>query len=340
MSSSTNEFNINEYITVKLENIKTNIYVNGEPFNQCKTLLIEIPSEDLYLTDEVESIDEAADKLKSTLEDYEDIYLIPPEVEFWGHCSNLQVWVENNYDTRLLHSNLSFPLLKKLCDVGDPKAKEVFKNEIIERFMGKYIPIKMYLIEGGYLAYLDSELLIYILENCRATLPASYVSYIQKSISFKWNNNALFYFFNGQDDKAINIYKQIISLFPDDFDSWKNLGSILTRKKDYQNAIKAYKKALELKKDGIIYKELAYLYFLKKDYDKAFNFSNSAIKFDPELKFSLKNIKMYYHPKRKLIPSIFSYVKNYITNPNIKFRVYFNLRIMEQYITGYFSNEL
>ena len=38
---------------------------------------------------------------------------ITPEQEFWEHYSNLQVWYKNDYNTRLLHRNLSFDLLKK-----------------------------------------------------------------------------------------------------------------------------------------------------------------------------------------------------------------------------------
>ena len=340
VSIATKEFQINEYLTVKLENDKTNIYVNREYFSHCKFLLLEIPTEDPYRTEEIESIDEAAEKLDRSLEGQKNKYLIPPEIEFWGHCSNLQAWAENEYDTRLLHRSIAFYLLKRLMEVGDPKAKKVFKKEIIERFMSNYIPIKMYLIEDGYIAYLDLDLIKYILENCRAMLPASYISYIQKSISSKWNDIAIFYTFNGQYDEAINICKQIITLFPNDFDSWENLGSGFMEKKEYQNAFKAYKKALKLKKDGIILKELAYLYFLRKDYNKAFSFGNFAVKIYPELKFSWKKINMYYHRKGKLIRSIISYVKKYIKNPKIRFRLYFNLKIMEQYIRGYFSNEL
>lgn len=59
---------------------------------QCKFLLLNIPVEKINFLD---------------------------EIEFWGHCSNLQVWAENNYDTRLLHRNLSSPLLKQLSDLGD-----------------------------------------------------------------------------------------------------------------------------------------------------------------------------------------------------------------------------
>ena len=48
---------------------------------------------------------------------------------------NLQVWAEMNYDTRILHRNLAFPLLKKLAQVGDPIAKKALKDEIAKRFL-------------------------------------------------------------------------------------------------------------------------------------------------------------------------------------------------------------
>ena len=60
--------------------------------------------------DSIQSIDEAAEYLNRTLE--RGYRKIDPETEFWGHCSNLEAWAENNYDTRFLHRNLAFPLLK------------------------------------------------------------------------------------------------------------------------------------------------------------------------------------------------------------------------------------
>ncbi|MHA1478024.1 MAG: hypothetical protein ACTSPU_07475, partial [Promethearchaeota archaeon] len=110
------EFIINNYLSLRLEYNETNIYVNGENFKQCKFILLNIPMDETERFDEIESIDEAADILGWTEERQVGVeYEIDPETEFWGHCSNLQAWYEHNYDTRLLHSNLSFPLLKKLA---------------------------------------------------------------------------------------------------------------------------------------------------------------------------------------------------------------------------------
>ncbi|MHA1728786.1 MAG: hypothetical protein ACTSWY_08650 [Promethearchaeota archaeon] len=64
--------------------------------------------------------------------------MLTPKEAFWGHCSNLQVWVEHDYDTRFLHYSLSFPLLKELALAGDERARfklreEIVKQEPIER---------------------------------------------------------------------------------------------------------------------------------------------------------------------------------------------------------------
>jgi hypothetical protein len=152
------EFTINEFLSLKLEGGKTNLYVNDRLFEQCKFLLIHIPIEVTEDYDEIKSIDEAAGILGWTDEGQEGVeYNIDPETEFWGHCSNLQAWYENDYDTQLLHSNLAFPLLKHLTDCGDPSAKKVFKEEIAKRIESGYLPVVLYLIEEKYLRYLSSE---------------------------------------------------------------------------------------------------------------------------------------------------------------------------------------
>jgi len=149
-------FRINQYLTLKLDNGKTNIYINGELFQQCKYLLLEILKESIGEIDNINPIDAAAEKLEYELEEHLDIEIEPNE-EFWAHCSNLQVWVENDYDSRLLHSNLAFPLLKKLSEIGDLKALKVFKEEIIYRFFYGTERVQRYLIEEGYLDLITDE---------------------------------------------------------------------------------------------------------------------------------------------------------------------------------------
>lgn len=155
------EFRVNQYITLKLEKNNTVIYVNGKHFDQCKFLLLNIPVNKYEDFNDIESIDEAAARLDPKLEGGGKKNIeIPAEVEFWGHSSNLQVWVENNYDTRLLHRSLAFPLLRSLADLGDPLAKLRLKEEIVERFRSGSLPVVEYLINEGYLRYFKNEEII------------------------------------------------------------------------------------------------------------------------------------------------------------------------------------
>ncbi len=149
------EYKINDFITLKFENNETNIYVMKKHFSQCKYLLLNIPESEIEGYNEIDSIDEIAEFYDHSNEG--DIISIPPKTEFWGHCSNLQAWVENDYDTRLLHSNLAFPLLQRLVKVGDKKAKKAYKDEIYLRITSGYEHVSLFLISGGYLDELTDE---------------------------------------------------------------------------------------------------------------------------------------------------------------------------------------
>ncbi|KKK92445.1 hypothetical protein LCGC14_2702850, partial [marine sediment metagenome] len=81
--------------------------------------------------------------------------------EFIGHCSNLQVWYEHDYDSRLLHRNLAFPLLKQLTEIGDHLAKRAFREEIAKRLNSGYPSVVNYLIEEKYIDYLGRDELLF-----------------------------------------------------------------------------------------------------------------------------------------------------------------------------------
>ncbi len=136
--NSSKEFRINEFFYLKLEEGTSNIYINGNLFRQCTLLILNIPINEVEYFDEVKSIDEAAEKLGWSEDKQEEFtrykgYTLSPEEEFLGHCSNLQVWYEHRYDTRLLHHSLSFWLLSELS-YYDPVAKSVFKEKLAKRY--------------------------------------------------------------------------------------------------------------------------------------------------------------------------------------------------------------
>ncbi|MFX0000103.1 MAG: leucine-rich repeat domain-containing protein [Candidatus Hodarchaeota archaeon] len=165
------EFEINKYLKLKLEGGRTNIYVKGRRFQQCMYLLLNIPIDRIEDYDEIESIDEAAEKLDRSMEGHHNNLggRITPEEEFQGHCSNIQVWAENGYDTRILHRNLAFPLLKRLSEVGDPIAKRVFSEEIAIRLASKHPTVIQFLTQNGYLRYLNLDEFESILDDLNPT---------------------------------------------------------------------------------------------------------------------------------------------------------------------------
>jgi hypothetical protein len=153
------EFKVNKFLTLTLEGGETYIFVCGKQFLLCRSILIGIPKPNMESFENVESIDELSERIES----YQDKTNISPETEFWGHCSNLQAWYENNYDSRILHRDIAFPLLKQLTEVGDLTAKKVFKEEIAKRLSSGFPSVVDYLIEENYIDYLSREEFIYSL---------------------------------------------------------------------------------------------------------------------------------------------------------------------------------
>jgi len=80
MSSIIN-FKINDFVSLKLENNETVIYVKENKFSICKHLVLNIPIDKISSFNEIQSIDEASDRITRQR------IVIPPETEFWGHCS-------------------------------------------------------------------------------------------------------------------------------------------------------------------------------------------------------------------------------------------------------------
>jgi len=173
----TIEKEINQYITLKLEYGRTFIYVNGKRFIQCIRLILNIQKEDIPLYDEVDSMDEAAGLYSKHVYQNRIVrgpmaapvpdqsHNITPEQEFWGHCSNIQVWVEHDYDTRILVSNISFPLLRELTKAGDPNARKVYKEEIALRLESGYPSVVQYLLAQGYIGEFNHSEFQIILES-------------------------------------------------------------------------------------------------------------------------------------------------------------------------------
>ncbi|TFG06158.1 MAG: hypothetical protein EU539_08395 [Promethearchaeota archaeon] len=164
-------FKINDYLSLKLENGLTNIYIDEDLFIQCKYLLLNIPQQEIESVNNIKSIDEAAKFLNNSLEgSMPKNFYLDPKVEFWGHCSNLQAWYEEGYDVRLIHSNLAFSLLKKLAEAGDKEAKKVFKEEIAKKLETGHLKTIQFLMANQYLDFLNQKEISCVLEQSLSNL--------------------------------------------------------------------------------------------------------------------------------------------------------------------------
>jgi len=168
------EFDINKNIKLKLENGNVEIYIAGKKFIQCKKIAIDIPiEENVHKT--VNKINYDLNKINS-IDDFEEMgwidlsdenpknKYVSAEIEFFVHCSNIQAWYENEYDTRILHSNLSFPLLKELTKIGVKGAEIKLKEEVLKRIESGNENVIKYLFRKKYLKILDDEELYYVYE--------------------------------------------------------------------------------------------------------------------------------------------------------------------------------
>ncbi len=276
-------FEINDYMTLKLEDNKSVIYIKGEKFINCMRLIVHIPINDTVSYDEINSIDEASEKFKTLYnnriqEGSLEPHSITPEQEFWGHASNLQVWCENDYDTRLLHSNLSFPLLKKLSEAGDSKAKAFFKDEIAKRFSSHYEPTVYYLFREKYLDFLEDNEFQALMrlendsrenwENFFLKWYACFYRLSSKKHANPWLKNKIASFFDvvqekglselserniydlvkianqykchDDPDSSIHLLKMVIQEDPDDFVAWSLLANSYIQSRDFFLAMKTF----------------------------------------------------------------------------------------------------
>lgn len=155
------KFTVNEYLSLALTRFgRTIILIKDRPFHQCMYLLFNIVGKkDLKKYHDIKSIDEMAGRYDQTGE-HTINEEISPEEEFKGHCSNLHAFFKHDYDTRLLHRNLAFPLLRALLRVGDPLAKDCYAEEMIERFKEKYYPVQFVLTKRIYMKDLEKKDLV------------------------------------------------------------------------------------------------------------------------------------------------------------------------------------
>jgi hypothetical protein len=184
---------LNEYLKLKYEDGRSNVYVKDDYFRQCAYLLINIAKDEIEDFDEIVSIDDVENKLSHELHGLSNIqikeknYGIDPKQEFIAHCSNMQAWVENDYNTQILHRTIAFPLLKKLVEVGDLKAKRAYKEELAHRLESNELNVVLFFIDNKHLKDLNPEELRIIINNMKPGICKVLIQEYAKYLKFPYN---------------------------------------------------------------------------------------------------------------------------------------------------------
>lgn len=154
---------INNHLDIRMINNEATIFVDDKEFKQCSFLLINLPENDPRINT-IDSIDELANQKETRMFEghkaYSSLGMTPHEI-LQAHASNIIAWVENDYDTRILHSNLSFPLLKALANAGDVKAKRVLHGEIHDRIRTGVTSVQLSILLTCY-DVIDEENCLYL----------------------------------------------------------------------------------------------------------------------------------------------------------------------------------
>ncbi|MBN2150785.1 MAG: tetratricopeptide repeat protein [Candidatus Lokiarchaeota archaeon] len=229
-------FVVNEHLDVvwdpKQERVQ--VLVDGQPVLHCAFLVGNISISD----DEVSCIDDlAARKDVKRIKGSFVRNLLSIKEEVLAHASNIQAWAEHDYNTRILHSNIAFPLLKALAIAGDVKAGRIFEAEIVERLRDG-TPATQKIIVESCEDHITTSLLRDLIEGCHDDKKVALLNRIGSFLGMK-----------GEYSRAIQATRMAIAIKADDNSTWLQLAHLLQWNNDVTGAIDAYKKALEIKPD-------------------------------------------------------------------------------------------
>ncbi len=327
------ELKLNDFISLKLLEGKTKIFIRNKEFKfYCKPLLLIIDKDNMHDFHEITSID---DTINFTQYEESKEIKIPLEQEFWGHASNLQVWVEKDYNLNYIHTNLGFPLLRALYDAGDPKAKKVFKDEVAKRFCSKRFNVAKYLFDEGYLGYFTKEefktitdfyedlskennsdriMIWVILSLCFQQIKdySKSITILERVLKSELNNlkNKKIikkyvllglvgsYFYQKDHDKAEQYQSDLIKLYPNNTTYSLELANILIHKGDTIKAINIFYEIITLEpKDERGWIRLIETYIETGNFESAEINFNKALKFIPNFIQTMNELSKDYYDK-------------------------------------------
>jgi len=118
------------------------------------------------------------------------------------------------------------------------------------------------------------------------------VEYLVPDVS-QYMRSGLNYYQRGEYDEAIKEFRKALELNPERSEIHYNLGLVLEAKGLLQEAIQEYKKALELNpEDAEAHNNLGIVYYKQGNYKKAVEEFKIALSINPDFEIAKKNLKL------------------------------------------------
>ncbi|MEK7433935.1 MAG: tetratricopeptide repeat protein, partial [Cyanobacteriota bacterium] len=295
------------YQDVEQQTLERKVQFQGiypEYFYTFRLLLLSKYDEDITISQLIESL------IKNTLlkdsGDGEISFYHQSVAEFY---IALRLFYNQNLQRLELDQYNKFYFEDSLNKIDELSKKDISIDNIrlfIIEFFELDVYSKMYY---EYLKDLDLTYLIFFsiasLYNAKEEYEKA-IEFYNKSISINpnfynaYNNLGNVYKAKEEYDKAIEYHKKALELSPNSYISYNGLGNVYYSKKEYDKAIEYHKKALELSPDNyLFYNNLGDVYKAKKEYDKAIEFYNKSISINPNFEYTYNGLGDVYYSKKE-----------------------------------------
>ncbi len=120
----------------------------------------------------------------------------------------------------------------------------------------------------------------------------------------------------GEYNNAIEAYQKAVEINPKNDDPYNNMGIAYDEKGDYNNAMEAYQKVVEINpKDDKAYNNMGIAYYDKGEYDNAIKAFLKALKLNPKKDVAYYNMGINYGKKGEYDNAIEAFRKVFELNP-------------------------
>lgn len=158
------------------------------------------------------------------MEEYKDKNLTLDSEMIWICCYYFDAWIQCDYDWRLLCVNDAFLILEALYHAGDPKAREVFKSEIVKALLSGYLPAVFHLLSKHHLNYFNFEEIIWLFENCLRIVGFYNQDELKTAFFYVLKNKGFHYNYNDNFKISIKYLTKALEVYPDDIEIILQLG--------------------------------------------------------------------------------------------------------------------